>query len=328
MSINFSKESALELGKTVLTNEAEAIIHLRDTMDDDNFAKAVEMLLNCKGRVVVSGIGKTGHIASKIAATLASTGTPAFFVHAAEAAHGDLGMITKNDVVVAISYSGSGSELLAIIPHVIREGAPVISITGSDDNPLAKIATINLNVKVEREACPLNLAPTSSTTATLAMGDALAVACMNAKGFSSDDFGRSHPGGALGRRLLTHVKDVMRSGDDMPVVKESATVLQAVAEITKKKIGMTAIVNDKNQVVGIFTEGDLRRLIEKVGDIRPVKIADVMTKKPTTIGTDELAVVAARTLNKTLRNQLLVVDKDNKLVGALHIHDLMSAKVI
>ncbi len=328
MNINFSKESALELGKTVLTNEAEAIIHLRDTMDEDSFAKAVEMLLNCKGRVVVSGIGKTGHIASKIAATLASTGTPAFFVHAAEAAHGDLGMITKDDVVIAISYSGSGSELLTIIPHVIREGTPVISITGSDDNQLAKIATINLNVKVEREACPLNLAPTSSTTATLAMGDALAVACMNAKGFSSDDFGRSHPGGALGRRLLTYVKDVMRSGDDMPVVKEDASVLQAVAEITKKKIGMTAIVNDKNQVVGIFTEGDLRRLIEKVGDIRPVKIADVMTKKPTTIGTDELAVVAARTLNKTLRNQLLVVDKDNKLVGALHIHDLMSAKVI
>lgn len=327
MTIKFTKNGALQLGKAVLTAEADAILHLRDSLDE-NFAKAVELLLNCKGRVVVSGIGKSGHIARKIAATLASTGTPAFFVHAAEAAHGDLGMITKEDIVIAISYSGSSSELLAIIPLIVREGAPVISITGSDDNPLARNATINLNVKVVREACPLNLAPTSSTTATLAMGDALAVACLDAKGFGPEDFARSHPGGALGRRLLTYVKDIMRTGEALPVVEADATVLEAVNEITKKKIGMTAIVNEDNQVVGIFTEGDLRRLIERVGDIRPIKIAEVMTRNPTTIAKEELAVKAAKILNSTLRNQLLVVDKENKLIGALHIQDLMTAKVV
>ncbi|MCD8340101.1 MAG: KpsF/GutQ family sugar-phosphate isomerase [Burkholderiales bacterium] len=327
MTINFTKDGALKLGKAVLTAEADAILHLRDSLDD-KFAQAVELLLNCKGRVVVSGVGKSGHIARKIAATLASTGTPAFFVHAAEAAHGDLGMITKDDVVIAISYSGSSSELLVIIPIIVREGAPVISITGSDDNPLAQTSTVNLNVRVDREACPLNLAPTSSTTATLAMGDALAVACLDAKGFGAEDFAKSHPGGALGRRLLTYVKDIMRSGEMMPVVGSKATVLEAVNEITKKKIGMTAIVNENNEVEGIFTEGDLRRLIERVGDIRPLMIADVMTRKPTTITKDELAAKAAKILNATLRNQLLVVDSENKLIGALHIQDLMTAKVV
>ncbi|WP_300956970.1 KpsF/GutQ family sugar-phosphate isomerase, partial [Turicimonas muris] len=298
-----------------------------DTLNE-NFIKAVQILLACKGRVVVSGVGKSGHIARKIAATLASTGTPAFFVHAAEAAHGDLGMITKEDVVIAISYSGSSSELLAIVPTIVREGTPIIAITGSDSNPLANHATVNLNIHVEREACPLNLAPTSSTTVTLALGDALAVACLDAKGFGPEDFARSHPGGALGRRLLTHVKDVMRTGDDLPVVKDSASVLDAVKEITRKKIGMTAITNEANEVVGIFTEGDLRRLIEKVGDIRPISIASVMTKHPSTTTADALAMEAAKVLETTLRNQLLVVDKNNKLIGALHIHDLMTAKVI
>lgn len=316
-----------ELGKAVLQAEAKAICHLSDTLND-NFIKAVHILLACKGRVVVSGVGKSGHIARKIAATLASTGTPAFFVHAAEAAHGDLGMITKDDVVIAISYSGSSSELLAIIPTIVREGTPIIAITGSDSNPLANHSTVNLNIHVDREACPLNLAPTSSTTVTLALGDALAVACLDAKGFGPEDFARSHPGGALGRRLLTHVKDVMRTGDDLPVVKDDASVLDAVQEITRKKIGMTAITNAQNEVVGIFTEGDLRRLIEKVGDIRPLSISEVMTKHPTTTTPDALAMEAAKVLESTLRNQLLVVDKDNKLIGALHIHDLMSAKVI
>ena len=317
-----STKGIFELGKAVLQAEAQAICHLSDTLNE-NFIKAVQILLACKGRVVVSGVGKSGHIARKIAATLASTGTPAFFVHAAEAAHGDLGMITKEDVVIAISYSGSSSELLAIVPTIVREGTPIIAITGSDSNPLANHATVNLNIHVEREACPLNLAPTSSTTVTLALGDALAVACLDAKGFGPEDFARSHPGGALGRRLLTHVKDVMRTGDDLPVVKDSASVLDAVKEITRKKIGITAITNDANEVVGIFTEGDLRRLIEKVGDIRPISIASVMTKHPSTTTADALAV-----LETTLRNQLLVVDKDNKLIGALHIHDLMTAKVI
>lgn len=322
-----STKGIFELGKAVLQAEAQAICHLSDTLNE-NFIKAVQILLACKGRVVVSGVGKSGHIARKIAATLASTGTPAFFVHAAEAAHGDLGMITKEDVVIAISYSGSSSELLAIVPTIVREGTPIIAITGSDSNPLANHATVNLNIHVEREACPLNLAPTSSTTVTLALGDALAVACLDAKGFGPEDFARSHPGGALGRRLLTHVKDVMRTGDDLPVVKDSASVLDAVKEITRKKIGMTAIINDANEVVGIFTEGDLRRLIEKVGDIRPISIASVMTKHPSTTTADALAMEAAKVLETTLRNQLLVVDKDNKLIGALHIHDLMTAKVI
>ncbi|WP_346744542.1 KpsF/GutQ family sugar-phosphate isomerase [uncultured Turicimonas sp.] len=322
-----STKGIFELGKAVLQAEAQAICHLSDTLNE-NFIKAVQILLACKGRVVVSGVGKSGHIARKIAATLASTGTPAFFVHAAEAAHGDLGMITKEDVVIAISYSGSSSELLAIVPTIVREGTPIIAITGSDSNPLANHATVNLNIHVEREACPLNLAPTSSTTVTLALGDALAVACLDAKGFGPEDFARSHPGGALGRRLLTHVKDVMRTGDDLPVVKDSASVLDAVKEITRKKIGMTAITNEANEVVGIFTEGDLRRLIEKVGDIRPISIASVMTKHPSTTSADALAMEAAKVLETTLRNQLLVVDKDNKLIGALHIHDLMTAKVI
>lgn len=322
-----STKGIFELGKAVLQAEAQAICHLSDTLNE-NFIKAVQILLACKGRVVVSGVGKSGHIARKIAATLASTGTPAFFVHAAEAAHGDLGMITKEDVVITISYSGSSSELLAIVPTIVREGTPIIAITGSDSNPLANHATVNLNIHVEREACPLNLAPTSSTTVTLALGDALAVACLDAKGFGPEDFARSHPGGALGRRLLTHVKDVMRTGDDLPVVKDSASVLDAVKEITRKKIGMTAITNDANEVVGIFTEGDLRRLIEKVGDIRPISIASVMTKHPSTTTADALAMEAAKVLETTLRNQLLVVDKDNKLIGALHIHDLMTAKVI
>ena len=322
-----STKGIFELGKAVLQAEAPAICHLSDTLNE-NFIKAVQILLACKGRVVVSGVGKSGHIARKIAATLASTGTPAFFVHAAEAAHGDLGMITKEDVVIAISYSGSSSELLAIVPTIVREGTPIIAITGSDSNPLANHATVNLNIHVEREACPLNLAPTSSTTVTLALGDALAVACLDAKGFGPEDFARSHPGGALGRRLLTHVKDVMRTGDDLPVVKDSASVLDAVKEITRKKIGMTAITNEANEVVGIFTEGDLRRLIEKVGDIRPISIASVMTKHPSTTTADALAMEAAKVLETTLRNQLLVVDKNNKLIGALHIHDLMTAKVI
>ncbi len=322
-----SEEGILNLGRQVLIEEADEVRALADRLGEP-FVKAVKLLLSCKGRVVVSGIGKSGHIARKIAATLASTGTPAFFVHAAEAAHGDLGMITKEDVVIAISYSGTSSELLAIIPTVIREGAPVISITGSDDNTLAREANVNLNIHVTREACPLNLGPTSSTTATLAMGDALAIACLDAKGFGPEDFARSHPGGALGRRLLIHVSDLMRQGDQMPVVLENASVMDAVKEITKKRIGMTAIVDSDNKVKGIFTEGDLRRLIEKVGDIRSVPIAEVMTANPTTVAPSALAAEAAKILTSTLRNQLLVVDEADHLIGALHVHDLMTAKVI
>lgn len=324
----FDAAGAIELGREVLLREAKAVTDLTDTLDTGHFARAVELLLNCKGRVVVSGVGKSGHIGRKLAATLASTGTPAFFVHAAEAAHGDLGMITKDDVVIGISYSGETGELLTVIPVLKREGTALITITGNPKSSLAKNADVNLNVHVTAEACPLNLAPTSSTTATLAMGDALAVACMHAKGFTKEDFARSHPGGALGRRLLTHVRDVMRTGDAVPCVKEDISVLDAVREITKKHIGMTAVVNADNVVTGIFTEGDLRRLIEKRGDIRAIPIAEVMTKTPRTIEADAMAAAAARILEETLVNQLLVVDKAGHLVGALHLHDLMTAKVI
>ena len=288
----------------------------------------MQCLLNCKGRVVVSGVGKSGHVGRKLAATLASTGTPAFFVHAAEAAHGDLGMITKNDVVIAISNSGTTNELLTIVPLLKREGTPLIAMTSAPESTLARYADIHLDIGVHQEACPLGLAPTTSTTATMAMGDALAVACLDAKGFKPEDFARSHPGGALGRKLLIHVRDVMRTGDKVPCVEEHVSVLDAVREITKKHIGMTAIVNAQNQVVGIFTEGDLRRLIEKVGDIRSIVISSVMTPNPKTVSESALAAEAAHILDASLCNQLLVVDSEKHLIGALHLHDLMTAKVI
>lgn len=320
-------ENTLELAKTVLRREAQALEFLAQTIDD-TFLKAVQLLLHCQGRVVVSGVGKSGHIGCKVAATFASTGTPSFFVHAGEAAHGDLGMITRNDVVLAISNSGTTAELLTIVPTIKREGAKLIAMTSAPDSALARYADIHLDVGVRQEACPLGLAPTTSTTATLALADALAVACLQAKGFSADDFARSHPGGALGRRLLIHVADIMRTGQAVPSVTTTATVLEAVREITAKRIGMTAIVDENNTLKGIFTEGDLRRLIERVGDIRHVCIADIMTPNPKTIAKEALAAEAAHILDKSLCNQLLIVDTDQRLIGALHLHDLMSAKVI
>lgn len=323
-----NSDGAIALGREVLLHEAQAVRDLAETLDAQHFGRAVELLLDCKGRVVVSGVGKSGHIGRKLAATLASTGTPAFFVHAAEAAHGDLGMITEDDVVIGISYSGTTNELLTIVPTIKREGAKLISITGNPDSALARNADVNLNVHVPFEACPLNLAPTSSTTATLAMGDALAVACMHAKGFTKEDFARSHPGGALGRKLLTHVKDVMRSGEELPIVLTGSTVLDATREITKKHIGMTAVVDASGKVLGIFTEGDLRRQIEQKGDIRGLLIDDVMTRTPATISPEAMAASAAKIIDERMINQLLVIDEQHHLVGALHIHDLMTAKVI
>lgn len=317
----------LSMAREVLAIEADAIAQLAARLDD-SFTTAVRLLLDCRGRVVVSGVGKSGHIGRKLAATFASTGTPALFVHAAEAAHGDLGMVTRDDVVIAMSYSGETSELLTIVPVLKREATPLIAITGNPESALAHYADVHLNVHVDKEACPLNLAPTSSTTVMLALGDALAIACLDARGFGADDFARSHPGGALGRRLLLHVGEVMRSGEDIPVVDESATVMDAIREISRKKIGMTAIVDADGRVAGIFTEGDLRRLIERVGDIRTVPVADVMTRTPNTVSPDVLAAAAAEILDRTLRNQLLVVDREGHLVGALHVHDLMAAKVI
>jgi arabinose-5-phosphate isomerase len=282
----------------------------------------------CKGRVVVSGMGKSGHIGRKIAATLASTGTPALFLHPGEAAHGDLGMVTSQDVLIAISYSGESSELAIVIPAVKRMNVPVIAITGKPESSLALAADVHLDVSVEKEACPLNLAPTASTTATLALGDALAVALLELRGFKSDDFARSHPGGALGRRLLTHVRDVMRSGDAVPKVKPDALLTDALLEISHKGMGMTAIVDDAGRPVGVFTDGDLRRLIEKVQDFSKLAIRDVMHPNPRRVHPDQLAVDAVAVMEEFRINQMLVTDADDVLVGALHIHDLTRAKVI
>ncbi|WP_151632784.1 KpsF/GutQ family sugar-phosphate isomerase [Noviherbaspirillum aerium] len=322
---------ALALACDTLQIEADALLVLKERLslpNEDSFVNAVGLLLNCSGRVVVSGIGKSGHIARKIAATLASTGTPALFVHAAEALHGDLGMITENDAVIAISYSGEASEFIAIIPIIRRMGAKLIAITGNEKSRLAQLADVHLNAHVDKEACPLNLAPTASTTATLALGDALAVALLDARGFREEDFARSHPGGALGRRLLTHVRDVMRGGDAVPAVKADVSLPSALLEITKKGMAMTAIVDDKHRAIGIFTDGDLRRLIEAGQDLSKLKMADVMHANPRTIGPDQLAVEAVEVMEQHRINQLLVANADGALVGALHIHDLTRAKVI
>ncbi|MDR6499042.1 arabinose 5-phosphate isomerase KdsD [Burkholderia sp. DN3021] len=327
MIAKINDDRALALARDVLDIEADAVRALRDQLDGD-FVQAVALLLGCRGRVVVSGIGKSGHIARKIAATLASTGTPAFFVHPAEASHGDLGMVTSDDVFIGISYSGESEELVAILPLVKRIGAKLIAITGRAESSLGTLADVNLNAAVSKEACPLNLAPTASTTAALALGDALAVAVLDARGFGSEDFARSHPGGALGRRLLTYVRDVMRSGDDVPSVGLDATLSDALFQITAKRLGMTAVVDADGKVAGIFTDGDLRRVLARDGDFRTLPITDVMTRNPRTIGPDHLAVEAVELMERHRINQMLVVDADGALIGALNMHDLFSKKVI
>lgn len=273
-------------------------------------------------------MGKSGHIGRKFAATLASTGTPAYFVHAAEAAHGDLGMITANDVLVAISYSGTGEELLKIVPLVKRQGARLIALTGNPDSPLAQEADVHLDGAIKEEACPLNLAPTASTTAALALSDALAVALLDARGFGPDDFARSHPGGALGRRLLTRVEDIMRSGEAIPRVGEDARLSDALMEITRAGLGMTAIVTDDDRIVGIYTDGDLRRSLASGCNFNTARIADVMSRNPKTIHASALAVEAAEMMERLRISELLVTAPDGRLVGALNHHDLMRAKVI
>ena len=321
----------LKLADETLAIESHALESLRKRFieeDAEHFIQSVTLLLNCKGRVVVSGMGKSGHIGRKIAATLASTGTPAMFVHPGEAAHGDLGMITHDDVFIALSYSGEANELMSIAPIIKRMGTKLIAMTGRPDSSLAQLADVHLNVHVEKEACPLNLAPTASTTTTLALGDALAVAVLDARGFREDDFARSHPGGALGRKLLTLVSDVMRAGDDVPVVKADTLLYDALFEITKKGIAMTAVVDEAGHAIGVFTDGDLRRLIEKQQNFSNLFIRDVMSKNPRTISSDKLAAEAVSIMEKFRINQLLVTDNDGKLTGALHIHDLTEAKVI
>lgn len=320
-------DDALASARRTLQIEAQAILDLRDRLNGD-FSRVVRLLLDCRGRVVVSGIGKTGHIARKLAATLASTGTPAFFVHAAEAVHGDLGMITAQDVLIAISQSGSGQELLTVLPYARRMGARVVAMTGNADSELARLADVHLDVRVAQEACPLNLAPTASTTAALALGDALAVACLEARGFGKEDFARSHPGGALGRRLLTHVSDVMRHGPALPTVTEDAPLSRALEVMSAKGMGMTVIVDGDGRPVGIFTDGDLRRLIERQGDVRGLPVSAGMTRSPRTISPDALAVDAAEQMDSGRISQILVTDAEGRLAGALHMHDLMAAKVV
>jgi arabinose-5-phosphate isomerase len=327
MIAKINGDRALALARDVLDIEADAVRSLRDHLDD-GFVEAIDFILGCRGRVVVSGIGKSGHIARKLAATLASTGTPAFFVHPAEASHGDLGMVTADDVFIGMSNSGESEELVAILPLVKRLGAKMIAMTGRPGSSLAKIADVHLYCGVEKEACPHNLAPTASTTAALALGDALAVAVLEARGFGADDFARSHPGGALGRRLLTYVRDVMRTGDQIPKVLSDATVRDALFQLTAKRMGMTAIVDENERVKGIFTDGDLRRVLERDGDFRALTIDSVMTHGPRTIGPDRLAVEAVELMERHRINQMLVVDEAGKIIGALNMHDLFSKKVI
>lgn len=315
------------MARRVLRIEAAAVSALADRVGHE-LASAVELILARNGRVIVSGIGKSGHVGRKIAATLASTGTPAYFVHAAEAAHGDLGMITADDVVIALSNSGASDELLMIVPLVKRQGASLIAITGRPESPLARQADIHLDAAVAEEACPLNLAPTASTTAALALGDALAVALLDARGFSSDDFARAHPGGALGRRLLTHVRDVMRPAAQVPSIHGKAELSEALMVMTRGGLGMTAVLDDSHAVVGIFTDGDLRRSIERGIDIRTARLTEIMTAHPQSIHPDALAVEAAETMERLRISQLLVLDEQGTIVGALNTHDLMQAKVI
>lgn len=320
-------EAALASAQRTLTLEAHAILELRDRLNGQ-FAHAVELILACTGRVVVCGLGKTGHIARKIAATFASTGTPSFFLHAAEAIHGDIGMLGGQDLLIALSYSGTGQEMLTILPAAHRLGVKVIALTGNEQSELARLAEIHLNITVSQEACPLNLAPTSSTTTALALGDALAVACLEARGFNHEDFARSHPGGALGRRLLLRVSDVMRSGDAVPTVLAEASVFQALEEISRKGMGMTAVLDSSGSAIGIFTDGDLRRLIERKGDIRSLSVIEGMSRNPRHISAEALAVDAAALMDQYRLNQMLVADAKGKLLGALHMHDLMAAKVV
>jgi arabinose-5-phosphate isomerase len=318
---------SLALARQVLDIEAQAIVALSGRLDGD-FIRAADLILHCPGRVVVSGMGKSGHVAGKIASTMASTGTPAFFVHPGEASHGDLGMITDQDVLIALSNSGESPELLTIVPIIKRKGAKLIAMTGNPSSSLAREADVHLDASVAQEACPLGLAPTASTTAALALGDALAVVLLDARGFGAEDFARSHPGGALGRRLLVHVGDLMHSGDALPKVPQTALLTEALLEMTRKGLGMTAVVDSDDNLLGLFTDGDLRRTLDKTVDIRAAKVAEVMTRNPRTIGPDRLAAEAVQIMEQHKINGLLVVDANGRLVGALNMHDLLRAGVV
>ena len=324
---SFNASQAQQLARQTFEIEAAAVLGLASRVGTE-FSEAVQIVLSCSGRVVVMGMGKSGHIGRKIAATLASTGTPAMFVHPAEASHGDLGMVQPGDVVLAISNSGESAELTAILPMLKRQGVPLIAITGGLQSSLAEHARVTLDSSVEREACPLNLAPTASTTAQLAMGDALAVALLDARGFKPEDFARSHPGGALGRKLLTHVSDIMRSGADVPCVAPQATFSELMREMSNKGLGVSAIVDTGRHVLGIFTDGDLRRLVEKGIDLRMATAQQVMHANPQTVRADALAVDAVALMEQHRITSVLVVNAQGELCGALNTNDLMRAKVI
>ncbi len=318
--------SLLSLGRSVLEIESRALRELAEQIDD-TFAHAAEYMLACRGRIVVLGMGKSGHIGGKIAATLASTGTPAFFVHPGEASHGDMGMITTDDVVLALSNSGETDELVLLIPLIKRLGIPLIAMTGNPQSSLATQATVHISVAVAEEACPLGLAPTSSTTAALAMGDALAIALLQARGFTEEDFALAHPGGALGRRLLLKISDLIHSGAQMPTVGPESAIGDALVEMSHKGFGMTAVIDPQRRVLGIFTDGDLRRVIDHKADITTTAIGTVMTSDCTTVEADILAAEALRIMQDGKINALLVIDKDKRLVGVLNMHDLLRARV-
>ncbi|MGY1489322.1 KpsF/GutQ family sugar-phosphate isomerase [Methylobacillus pratensis] len=322
-----SATAPLQLAREVLSIEAREVQALAERLDE-NFVNAVELILQCRGRVVVTGIGKSGHIGNKIAATLASTGTPAFFMHPAEASHGDLGMITRDDVVIALSNSGEADELLALLPPLKRIGAPIISISGNRHSTLSKAAAIFLDAHVSQEACPLGLAPTASTTAALALGDALAVTLLDQRGFSREDFALAHPGGSIGRRLLLHVQDIMRSGNDIPGIPSSSSLKDGLLEMSRKGLGMTAVLDAAGKPVGIFTDGDLRRAFEAGIDIHGTSMGDVMHEDPQVIAPEQLAVDAVALMEQYSISSLLVVDRQGNLVGALNMHDLLMAKVV
>jgi arabinose-5-phosphate isomerase len=326
-SLVLNPEKLRELALAVIHTEAEAVNALVARIDE-SFVRACGYLLHCEGRIVVLGMGKSGHIGGKIAATLASTGSPAFFVHPGEASHGDLGMITAKDVVLALSNSGETDEILVILPLIKRLNIPLISLTGNPHSTLARAATVNLDVSVAKEACPLGLAPTASTTAALVMGDALAIALLEARGFNAADFARSHPKGRLGRRLLLHVRDVMHTGERIPMVLQTDTLSQAVVEMSRKGLGMTAIVDVSQRVVGVFTDGDLRRVFDKRIDLHAVSITAVMTRGGKCIGADQLAVDALSLMQHFKITALLVTDETQRLIGALQMHDLLRAGVV
>ena len=327
MNPDYTDQGLADLGRQALDIEIEGLRAQLPRLGAE-FARACRVCLECSGRVVVTGMGKSGHIGGKIAATLASTGTPAFFMHPGEASHGDIGMITRDDAVLALSNSGETDEILTIVPVIKRLGAPLIAFTGNPNSTLARAATVHLDIGVPAEACPLNLAPTASTTAALAVGDALAVTLLKARGFTEEDFARSHPAGNLGRRLLLHVRDVMRTGADVPMVRGHAPLAEGLMEVTRKGLGMTAIVDETNRVLGVFTDGDLRRALDRAADLHATRMDEVMTRRAKTVRPATLAAEAVHLMEVNRITSLIVVDADDRAVGALNVHDLMRAGVV